>query len=174
MNKSISLPISASDAKALRIGDSVRLTGEMYVARDAAHKRLFELIEKGEKLPIEIEGETIYYMGPSPAREDRPIGSAGPTTAGRMDKYTPTLLDMGLRAMIGKGKRTPEVYEAMKRNGAVYFAAIGGAGALLSKCIKKSEIICYEDLGAEAIRRLYVEDFPVIVVADSEGGVLYK
>ena len=174
MNKSINLPISASDAKDLHIGDSVRLTGEMYVARDAAHKRLFELIEKGEKLPIEIEGETIYYMGPSPAREDRPIGSAGPTTAGRMDKYTPTLLDMGLRAMIGKGKRTPEVYEAMKRNGAVYFAAIGGAGALLSKCIKKSEIICYEDLGAEAIRRLYVEDFPVIVVADSEGGVLYK
>ncbi len=174
MEKRLSLPLTEKDAKDLKIGDYCFLTGEMYVARDAAHKRLFELIEKGESLPIEIDGETIYYMGPSPAREDRPIGSAGPTTAGRMDKYTPTLLDMGLRAMIGKGKRTPEVYEAMKRNGAVYFAAIGGAGALLSKCIKRSDIVCYEDLGAEAIRRLYVEDFPVIVVADSQGGVLYK
>ena len=174
MSRDITLPISGSDAVSLRIGDSVRLTGEMYVARDAAHKRLFELIERGEPLPIQLEGETIYYMGPSPAREGRPIGSAGPTTAGRMDKYTPTLLDMGLRAMVGKGKRTNEVYEAMKRNGAVYFAAIGGAGALLSKCIKKSEIVCYEDLGAEAVRRIYVEDFPVIVVADSTGAVLYK
>ena len=174
MEKKLSLPLTEEDAKDLKIGDYCFLTGEMYVARDAAHKRLFELIEKGESLPIEIDGETIYYMGPSPAREGRPIGSAGPTTAGRMDKYTPTLLDMGLRAMIGKGKRTPEVYEAMKRNGAVYFAAIGGAGALLSKCIKRSDIVCYEDLGAEAIRRLYVEDFPVIVVADSQGGVLYK
>ncbi|MCR5097614.1 MAG: Fe-S-containing hydro-lyase [Lachnospiraceae bacterium] len=174
MEKKLSLPLTKEDALDLRIGDYCFLTGEMYVARDAAHKRLFELIEKGEALPIEIEGETVYYMGPSPAREGRPIGSAGPTTAGRMDKYTPTLLDMGLRAMIGKGKRTPEVYEAMKKNGAVYFAAIGGAGALLSKCIKRSDIVCYEDLGAEAIRRLYVEDFPVIVVADSQGGVLYK
>ena len=174
MNKNIKLPLSKSDVRSLKIGDSVRLTGEMYVARDAAHKRLYELIEKGEELPINIKGETIYYMGPSPAREGRPIGSAGPTTAGRMDKYTPTLLDMGLLGMIGKGKRTPEVYDAMQRNGAVYFAAIGGAGALLSKCIKKSEIVCYEDLGAEAIRRLYVEDFPVIVVADCFGGVLYS
>ncbi len=174
MSKEIRLPLSKEEAGDLRIGDSVRLSGEMYVARDAAHKRLFELIEKNEPLPIQIEGETIYYMGPSPAREGRPIGSAGPTTAGRMDKYTPVLLDMGLRAMIGKGKRTGEVYEAMKRNGAVYFAAIGGAGALLSKCIKKSEIVCYEDLGAEAIRRIYVEDFPVIVVADSQGGILYR
>ena len=174
MEKKLTLPLKKEDVETLAIGDYCFLTGEMYVARDAAHKRLFELIKEGKPLPIEISGETIYYMGPSPAREGRPIGSAGPTTAGRMDKYTPTLLDLGLRAMIGKGKRTPEVYEAMKRNGAVYFAAIGGAGALLSKCIKRSDIVCYEDLGAEAIRRLYVEDFPVIVVADSKGDVLYK
>ena len=174
MGRGLELPLSTEAVDELHIGEFCSLTGEMYVARDAAHKRLFELIEKGEKLPIQIEGETIYYMGPSPAREGRPIGSAGPTTAGRMDKYTPTLLDMGLRTMIGKGKRTPEVYEAMQRNGAVYFAAIGGAGALLSKCIKKSEVVCYEDLGAEAIRRLYVENFPVIVVADCHGEVLYK
>ncbi len=174
MEKRLTLPLKKEDVDELFIGDYCYLTGEMYVARDAAHKRLYELIEKGESLPVEISGETIYYMGPSPARDGRPIGSAGPTTAGRMDKYTPTLLDMGLRAMIGKGKRTPEVYEAMQRNGAVYFAAIGGAGALLSKCIKTSEIVCYEDLGAEAIRRIYVEDFPVVVVADSKGGNLYE
>ncbi len=174
MEKRLTLPLKKEDALDLHIGDYCFLTGEMYVARDAAHKRLFELVLNGEPLPIDIVGETIYYMGPSPAREGKPIGSAGPTTAGRMDKYTPTLLDMGLRAMIGKGKRTPEVYESMKKNGAVYFAAIGGAGALLSKCIKRSDIVCYEDLGAEAIRRLYVEDFPVIVVADSQGNVLYK
>ena len=174
MEKRLTLPLKNEDALDLQIGDYCFLTGEMYVARDAAHKRLFELIKEDKPLPIDIDGETIYYMGPSPAREGRPIGSAGPTTAGRMDKYTPTLLDMGLRAMIGKGKRTPEVYESMKKNGAVYFAAIGGAGALLSKCIKRSDVVCYEDLGAEAIRRLYVEDFPVIVVADSQGNVLYK
>ncbi len=174
MEKRLTLPLKKEDVDELKIGDYCYLSGEMYVARDAAHKRLFELIEKKEPLPIDISGETIYYMGPSPAREGRPIGSAGPTTAGRMDKYTPTLLDMGLRAMIGKGKRTPEVYEAMKKNGAVYFAAIGGAGALLSKCIKKSDIVCYEDLGAEAIRRLYVTDFPVVVVADCNGGNLYE
>lgn len=174
MEKKLTLPLKKEDVETLTIGDYCFLTGEMYVARDAAHKRLFELIKEDKPLPIDIDGETIYYMGPSPAREGRPIGSAGPTTAGRMDKYTPTLLDMGLRAMIGKGKRTPEVYESMKKNGAVYFAAIGGAGALLSKCIKRSDVVCYEDLGAEAIRRLYVEDFPVIVVADSQGNVLYK
>ena len=174
MEKKFTLPLKKEDVETLTIGDYCFLTGEMYVARDAAHKRLFELIKEDKPLPIDIDGETIYYMGPSPAREGRPIGSAGPTTAGRMDKYTPTLLDMGLRAMIGKGKRTPEVYESMKKNGAVYFAAIGGAGALLSKCIKRSDVVCYEDLGAEAIRRLYVEDFPVIVVADSQGNVLYK
>ena len=174
MNKKLSLPLTKEDCANLSIGDYCYLTGKLFVARDAAHKRLFELIEEEKPLPIDIEGETIYYMGPSPAREGRVIGSAGPTTAGRMDKYTPTLLDMGLRAMIGKGKRTPEVYDAMVRDGAVYFAAIGGAGALLSKCIKSSEIVCYEDLGAEAIRRLYVEDFPVVVVADSHGGNLYE
>lgn len=173
IEKHVSLPLDADVAKDLRAGEYVYLTGEMYVARDAAHGRLMDLINKGEKLPINIEGETIYYMGPSPAREGRVIGSAGPTTAGRMDKYTPTLLDMGLRGMVGKGKRTPEVLDAIKRNGAVYFAAVGGAGALLSKCITSSEIVCYEDLGAEAIRRINVENFPVIVVADHIGGYLY-
>lgn len=174
MDKKINLPITAEIAKELKAGDYVYLTGEMYVARDAAHKRLMELIENGHKLPIELENATIYYMGPSPAREGRPIGSAGPTTASRMDKYAPTLLDLGLKAMIGKGKRTPEVLEAIKRNNAVYFAAIGGAGALLSKCIVESEIVCYEDLGAEAIRRIKVVDFPVIVVGDCHGNNLYE
>ncbi|MBE5897690.1 MAG: Fe-S-containing hydro-lyase [Lachnospiraceae bacterium] len=173
MDKKINLPITAEIAKDLKAGDYVYLTGEMYVARDAAHKRLMELIENGHKLPIELEDATIYYMGPSPAREGRPIGSAGPTTASRMDKYAPTLLDLGLKAMIGKGKRTPEVLEAIKRNNAVYFAAIGGAGALLSKCIVESEIVCYEDLGAEAIRKIKVVDFPVIVVGDCHGNNLY-
>ena len=173
MDKKIKLPITAEIAKDLKAGDYVYLTGEMYVARDAAHKRLMELIENGHKLPIELEDATIYYMGPSPAREGRPIGSAGPTTASRMDKYAPTLLDLGLKAMIGKGKRTPEVLEAIKRNNAVYFAAIGGAGALLSKCIVESEIVCYEDLGAEAIRKIKVVDFPVIVVGDCHGNNLY-
>ena len=174
MDKKINLPITAEIAKELKAGDYVYLTGEMYVARDAAHKRLMELIENGHKLPIELENATIYYMGPSPAREGRPIGSAGPTTASRMDKYAPILLDLGLKAMIGKGKRTPEVLEAIKRNNAVYFAAIGGAGALLSKCIVESEIVCYEDLGAEAIRKIKVVDFPVIVVGDCHGNNLYE
>ena len=174
MDKKINLPITAEIAKDLKAGDYVYLTGEMYVARDAAHKRLMELIENGHELPIELENATIYYMGPSPAREGRPIGSAGPTTASRMDKYAPTLLDLGLKAMIGKGKRTPEVLEAIKRNNAVYFAAIGGAGALLSKCIVESEIVCYEDLGAEAIRKIKVVDFPVIVVGDCHGNNLYE
>ena len=174
MDKKINLPITAEIAKDLKAGDYVYLTGEMYVARDAAHKRLMELIENGHKLPIELEDATIYYMGPSPAREGRPIGSAGPTTASRMDKYAPTLLDLGLKAMIGKGKRTPEVLEAIKRNNAVYFAAIGGAGALLSKCIVESEIVCYEDLGAEAIRKIKVVNFPVIVVGDCHGNNLYE
>jgi fumarate hydratase subunit beta len=146
----------------------------MYVARDAAHKRLMELIDKGEALPIALEGATIYYMGPSPAREGRPIGSAGPTTASRMDKYAPTFLDLGLKAMVGKGKRTKAVLDAIVRNKATYFAAIGGAGALLSERIKSSEIVCYEDLGAEAIRKIYVEDFPVVVVADCHGENLYE
>ena len=174
MEYHITLPITEDTAKNLTAGDYVYLTGEMYVARDAAHKRMDELLDKGEPLPIPIENAAIYYMGPSPAREGRPIGSAGPTTASRMDKYAPRLLDLGLSAMIGKGKRTPEVLDAVKRNHAVYFAAVGGAGALLSKCIESSEIVCYEDLGAEAIRKLYVKDFPVIVVADDKGNNLYE
>ncbi|MDD5957056.1 MAG: Fe-S-containing hydro-lyase [Lachnospiraceae bacterium] len=173
MERHIQLPITAEIADSLNAGDFVYLSGQMYVARDAAHKRLMELIEKNEKLPIDIKDCTIYYMGPSPAREGRPIGSAGPTTASRMDKYAPTLLDLGERAMVGKGKRTKEVLDAVVRDHAVYFAAIGGAGALLSQCIKKSEVIAYEDLGAEAIRLITVEDFPVIVVADDHGNNLY-
>jgi len=173
MEKHLSLPLSKEDAKNLRAGDYVYLSGEMYTARDAAHKRMDEALNENKNLPINIEGITIYYMGPSPAREGRPIGSAGPTTAGRMDKYTPRLLDMGLRCMIGKGKRTPEVKEAIVRNGAVYFAAVGGAGALLSKAIISSEVVAYEDLGTEAIRKLMVKDFPVIVVIDSLGNNLY-
>ena len=174
MDKKINLPITKEISENLHIGDFCYLTGDMYVARDAAHKRLMELIEKGEALPIELDGATIYYMGPSPAREGRPIGSAGPTTASRMDKYAPTFLDLGLKAMVGKGKRTKEVLDAVVRNKATYFAAIGGAGALLSERIKASEIVCYEDLGAEAIRKIHVEDFPVIVVADCHGGNLYE
>ncbi|MCI8326623.1 MAG: Fe-S-containing hydro-lyase [Lachnospiraceae bacterium] len=174
MNKKITTPITEEVTRNLRAGDYVYLTGSIYVARDAAHKRMIEALQKNERLPIDIENATIYYMGPSPAREGRPIGSAGPTTASRMDKYAPTLLDLGQRAMIGKGKRTEKVIEAIVRNKAVYLAAIGGAGALLSKCIKKSEVICYEDLGAEAIRKLEVEEFPVIVVIDSEGNNLYE
>ena len=158
----------------MKSGDYVYITGTMYVARDAAHKRMIEALENGETLPIDIKDATIYYMGPSPAREGRPIGSAGPTTATRMDKYAPTLLDLGQKAMIGKGKRSKEVIDAMIRNKAVYFAAVGGAGALLSKCIKESEVICYDDLGAEAIRKLYVEDFPAIVVIDKDGNNLYE
>lgn len=174
MDKHIKTPITEDTTKDLKAGDYVYITGTIYVARDAAHKRMAEALEKGEELPIDIRDAAIYYMGPSPARDGRPIGSAGPTTASRMDKYTPTLLDLGEKAMIGKGKRTKEVIEAIVRNHAVYFAAIGGAGALLSKCIKKSEIVCYADLGAEAIRKIEVEDFPVIVVVDSEGNNLYE
>lgn len=174
MDKRITTPITEEITKDLKAGDYVYITGTIYVARDAAHKRMMEALEQKKGLPIDIENATIYYMGPSPARKGRPIGSAGPTTASRMDKYAPTLLDLGQKAMIGKGKRTEEVREAIMRNHAVYFAAIGGAGALLSKCITKSEVICYEDLGAEAIRKLEVEDFPVIVVMDSEGNNLYE
>lgn len=174
MDKHITTPITEETTRDLRSGDYVYITGTIYVARDAAHKRMIEALERGEKLPIDIKNATIYYMGPSPAREGRPIGSAGPTTASRMDKYAPTLLDLGEKAMIGKGKRTKEVIDAIIRNQAVYFAAIGGAGALLSKCITKSEIVCYEDLGAEAIRKIEVKDFPVIVVIDREGNNLYE
>ena len=174
MEQKIQTPITSEITLKLHSGDYCYISGEIYVARDAAHKRMNEALNKGEELPIPIENCTIYYMGPSPARDGRPIGSAGPTTASRMDKYAPRLLDLGLKAMIGKGKRTPEVIEAIKRNNGVYFAAVGGAGALLSKCIKSSEVICYDDLGAEAIRKLYVEDFPVIVVVDSQGNNLYE
>lgn len=174
MDKHIKAPISDEDAKSLRAGDYVYITGTIYTARDAAHKRMAETLEKGEKLPIEMNNNIIYYMGPSPARQGRPIGSAGPTTASRMDKYAPDLLDLGLKGMIGKGKRSQAVKDAIIRNNAVYFAAVGGAGALLSKCIKKSTVLAYDDLGTEAIRELYVEDFPVIVVIDSEGNNLYE
>lgn len=174
MDKYITTPITSEVTRELCAGDYVYITGTIYVARDAAHKRLTEALERGEELPFPIQDAAIYYMGPSPAREGRPIGSAGPTTASRMDKYTPRLLDLGQKAMIGKGKRTPEVIEAIVRNEAVYFAAVGGAGALLSKCIKKSDLICYEDLGAEAVLKLEVEKFPVIVVVDKDGNNLYE
>lgn len=174
MDREILAPIDKKTAKELRAGDYVKITGTIYTARDAAHKRMAEALENGNKLPIDIEGATIYYMGPTPAREGSVIGSAGPTTASRMDKYAPRLLDMGMVGMIGKGKRTKEVAEAVVRNEGVYFAAVGGAGALLSKCIISSEIVAYEDLGTEAIRRLTVKDFPVIVVMDSKGNNLYE
>ncbi len=173
MEKHIKAPITEAVTADLHSGDYVYITGTIYVARDAAHKRMIEALDRGEELPIDIVDSTIYYMGPSPAREGRPIGSAGPTTATRMDKYAPTLLDLGEKAMIGKGKRSQAVIDAIIRNKAVYFAAVGGAGALLSKCIKESEVVCYDDLGAEAIRKLYVEDFPCIVVIDREGNNLY-
>ena len=174
MDKHISVPFDSSVSTTLKAGDYVYLTGVIYTARDAAHKRMDESLNNGDKLPIDIDGNVIYYMGPSPAREGRPIGSAGPTTATRMDKYTPRLLDMGLTGMIGKGKRQPKVKEAIVRNNAVYFAAVGGAGALLSQRILKSDVVAYDDLGTEAIRRLEVENFPVIVVIDSEGNDLYE
>ena len=174
MNQNISVPFCNNDTRKLKAGDYVYLTGIIYTARDAAHKRMQESIDAGKDLPVDMSQNVIYYMGPSPAREGRPIGSAGPTTASRMDKYAPTLLDMGLKGMIGKGKRQQTVKDAIVRNGAVYFAAVGGAGALLSKCIKSSEIIAYEDLGTEAIRKLEIENLPVIVVIDSEGNDLYE
>lgn len=174
MDKHIHTPITKAAAAGLHAGDYVYLSGTLYVARDAAHKRMTEALDRGESLPIDLKDAAIYYMGPSPAREGRPIGSAGPTTATRMDRYAPRLLDLGLTAMIGKGKRSQEVIDAIVRNGAVYFAAVGGAGALLSKCIKEAEILDYEDLGAEALRRIVVEDLPVIVVIDSEGNNLYE
>ena len=174
MDKHISVPFDKETALSLKAGDYVYLTGTIYTARDAAHKRMYETLAAGEQLPMEMNHNVIYYMGPSPAREGRPIGSAGPTTASRMDKYAPSLLDLGLRGMIGKGKRSKEVKDAIVRNGAVYFAAVGGAGALLSKSITASEVIAYDDLGTEAIRKLEVKEFPVIVVIDSEGNDLYE
>lgn len=174
MKKQIQIPIQKEIIRELKAGDYVYLTGEIYTARDAAHKRMNETLDRKEELPVNIKDKIIYYMGPSPAREGKVIGSAGPTTASRMDKYAPRLMDLGLSGMIGKGKRSQEVIDAIIRNEGVYFAAVGGSGALLSKCIKKSEVIAYDDLGTEAIRRLEVEDFPVIVVIDSEGNNLYE
>lgn len=174
MDKYMEVPFSKADAADLKAGDYVYLTGSIYTARDAAHKRMYEALAEGEILPIDIKNTVIYYMGPSPAREGRAIGSAGPTTASRMDKYAPALLDLGQRGMIGKGKRSQTVKEAIVRNNAVYFAAVGGAGALLSRSIVSSEVIAYDDLGTEAIRKLEVKDFPVIVVIDSQGNDLYE
>ncbi|MCD7835533.1 MAG: Fe-S-containing hydro-lyase [Lachnospiraceae bacterium] len=174
MDRYICVPLNNEDAAALRAGDYVYLTGVIYTARDAAHKRMYEALAEGKELPIDMKNNVIYYMGPSPERDGRPIGSAGPTTASRMDKYAPSLLKLGLKGMIGKGKRSREVKASIMENGAVYFAAVGGAGALLSKAIKASEVIAYDELGTEAIRRLEVENFPVIVVIDSEGNDLYE
>ncbi|MGL4762416.1 MAG: Fe-S-containing hydro-lyase [Sarcina sp.] len=170
----IELPLNDEKVKELKVGESVLLTGVIYTARDAAHKRLVEALERGERLPFDVEGQTIYYVGPTPKKEGEAIGSAGPTTSYRMDTYTPTLLDLGQKGMIGKGVRGQNVVDSMIKNGAVYFGAIGGAGALISKCITKAEVIAYEDLGAEAIRRLEIKDFPVIVAIDCEGNDLYK
>ena len=174
MDKYIKAPISDEEAVSLVAGDYVYITGTIYTARDAAHLRMYEALERGDELPINMKNNIIYYMGPSPAREGRPIGSAGPTTSSRMDKYAPKLLDLGLKGMIGKGKRSDAVKEAIVRNQAVYFAAVGGAGALLSKSITASEVVAYDDLGTEAIRKLEVKDFPVIVVIDSKGNNLYE
>lgn len=174
MTKKITLPIKDEDIKSLKAGDSVLLTGTIITGRDAAHKRLFELIEKGEELPVDVKGEIIYYVGPAPAKPGYAVGPAGPTSSYRMDKFTPALLDLGMKGMIGKGARSEEVIDAIVRNGAVYFAAIGGAAALIAKSIKKEEILCYEDLGTEAVRRYTVEDFPCIVAIDSEGNNVYK
>ena len=174
MEQHIQAPVTREKIENLKAGDYIYLSGTIYTARDAAHKRMQETLDQGKELPFSVKGNVIYYMGPSPARQGRPIGSAGPTTASRMDRYTPTLLDMGLGAMIGKGKRSQEVIDAIIRNKAVYFAAIGGAGAILSKCILSSEVIAYEDLGTEAIRRLEVKNLPVVVVIDSQGNNLYE
>ena len=174
MDRYIRAPFVDEEIKSLRAGDNVYITGTIYTARDAAHKRLYEAALAGEPLPLELKGQVIYYMGPSPAREGRPIGSAGPTTASRMDKYAPLLMNLGMKGMIGKGKRSQEVRDAALRNGTVYLAAVGGAGALLSKTIVSAEVIAYEDLGTEAIRRLEVVNMPAIVVIDTEGGYLYE
>lgn len=174
MEYHLQVPFSKNDIKTLKAGDYVYLTGTIYTARDAAHKRMEETLNEGRELPFQIKDNVIYYMGPSPAREGRPIGSAGPTTSSRMDRYTPRLLDLGMGGMIGKGKRSPEVVETIVRNHSIYFAAIGGAGALFSKKIIESKVIAYDDLGAEAIRELKIKDFPVIVVIDSQGNNLYE
>lgn len=172
--KKITLPLTEELAKTLHAGDSVLVTGTIYTSRDAGHKRMCEALEKGEKISFDPTDATIYYVGPTPAKPGQVIGSAGPTTSGRMDAYAPTMMSVGARGMIGKGARLPEVVDAMKKYSGVYFGAIGGAGALLAKCIKKAELIAYEDLGAEALRKLYVEDMPLVVIIDSEGNNLYE
>ncbi len=174
MERKIKLPLTEELAKTLHAGDTVYLTGEIYTSRDAGHKRMCQALERGEQLPFDPKDATLYYVGPTPAKPGQVIGSAGPTTSGRMDAYAPTMISVGARGMIGKGARLPEVVEAMKKHSGVYFGAIGGAGALLSKCIKSSELIAYEDLGAEALRKLYVEDMPLVVIIDSEGKNLYE
>ena len=174
MEKRITLPLTEEIARSLKAGDRVYLTGIIYTSRDAGHKRMCEALAAGEKLPIDPMNATIYYVGPTPAKPGTVIGSAGPTTSGRMDAYAPTMMSVGARGMIGKGARLPEVVEAMKKFGGVYFGAIGGAGALLAKCIKSAKLIAYEDLGAEALRELYVEDMPLMVIIDSEGNNLYE
>ena len=174
METTLQVPADNEELKNLRSGDYVYITGTIYTARDAAHKRMYDSLLNGENIPIDLNGTFIYYLGPTPARPGEVIGSAGPTTSSRMDKYTPLLLNQGLKGMIGKGKRSEKVIDSIKENGAVYFAAVGGAGALLSKCIKSSEVIAYDDLGTEAIRKLYVENLPVIVIVDSEGNNLYE
>ena len=174
MEKHITTPLTAEKTKELRAGDNVLISGVIYTGRDAAHKRLVELVQEGKELPVDLRDQIIYYVGPAPAKPGQAIGSAGPTTSYRMDAYAPTLLNLGLKGMIGKGKRSDEVVASMMKNEAVYFGAIGGAGALLSKCIKKAEVVCYEDLGAEAIRRLEVENLPATVIIDSLGNNLYE
>lgn len=174
MDKYVTVPVSAGELRKLRAGDYVYLTGTIYTARDAAHKRMYETVSEGRELPVDLKDQFIYYLGPTPAREGQVIGSAGPTTSSRMDKYTPLMLSLGLKGMIGKGKRSQAVIDSIKENGAVYFAAVGGAGALLSKCIKEAQVVAYEDLGTEAVRKLRVENLPVIVVIDSLGHNLYE
>ena len=170
----LTTPLTDDDIESLRAGDRVLLSGVIYTGRDAAHKRLFELLAAGKELPVDLRGQVIYYVGPTPAKPGEAIGSAGPTTSGRMDAYTPALIEYGLKGMIGKGMRSPAVLEAIRRFKAVYFGATGGAGALLAKRIKKAEVVAYEDLGPEAIYRLEVEDFPVVVINDAHGGDLYS
>lgn len=174
MIKKVTAPLTKEQLKDLHSGDDVLITGVIYTARDAAHKRLCELLAEGKELPFDVKDSIIYYVGPTPAKEGQAIGSAGPTTSYRMDAYSPAMIAAGQTGMIGKGKRGPEVIEAMKQHGAVYFGAIGGAGAYLSRCIKKAEVVCYEDLGSEAVRRLEVVDFPAFVIIDSEGNNLYE
>ena len=174
MEDKIQVPFQNDQAEKLKAGDYVYLSGTIYTARDAAHKRMYESMQRGEELPISLDGNILYYLGPSPARKGQVIGSAGPTTSSRMDKYTPDMLAAGLKGMVGKGKRSQAVIDAMKKYKAVYFAAVGGAGALLSKCIKEAEVVAYEELGTEAIRKLTIEDLPVIVVIDSQGRNLYE